>query len=268
MAVFNPELAARMKMPKDLLDEASGLHLAMHLGDQTVEAALFEAATSQCRWHVVAELPEALDPAHFVYQRNWYEQVFRKCSVSFDCERYALIPLAYFDSAMCAEYIRLQHGAVAEQAAYIELSELDAVLCYEYPAWHTKLSSMIPNARLFPSSALLLRYARMHAPRGGSAFYAWVNRRSLTIACMKDKAPVLLASNPISNEEDVLYHLSNAAMQLQVDLEHVHLEMIVSAPGFELQQLLSKYVVNVQTLPSTSLCEEGSFIAQLHSICA
>ena len=47
MAVFNPELAARMKMPKDLLDEASGLHLAMHLGELSVEAALFDAASSQ-----------------------------------------------------------------------------------------------------------------------------------------------------------------------------------------------------------------------------
>jgi len=65
----------------------------------------------------------------------------------------------------------------------------------------------------------------------------------------------------------VLYHLSNAAMQLQVDLEHVRLEMIVSASGFRLEELLAKYIVDVQTLPSTPLCEEGSFIAQLHSIC-
>jgi len=268
MAVFNPELAARMKMPKDLLDEASGLHLAMHLGDASVEAALFDAATSQCRWHVVSELPQGIDPSQFVYQRNWCEQVFRKCTVSFECERYALIPLGYFDVAMCAEYIQLQHGSSVEQATYIELSELDAVICFEYPSWHTKLSAMIPNARFFPSASLLLRYARMHAPRNGSAFYAWVAARSLTMACMKDKAPVLIATNAISSEEDVLYHLSNAAMQLHVDLEHVRLEIIDSASGFLVEQLLAKYIADVKTLPSTPLCEDGSFTAQLHAVCA
>jgi len=268
MAVFNPELAARMKMPKELLDEASGLHLAMHLGEQSVEAALFDAATFQCRWHVFSEITDALDPAQYVYQRNWNEQVFRKCSLSFDCDRYALIPHTYFDANHCEEYIRLQHGSSASHVGNLELSEIDAVLCFELPAWQSYISTMIPNARLFPAAALLLRYARMHSPREGSAFYAWVTRQSLTLACMKDKLPSIISTNGITNEEDVLYHLSNTAMQLHVDLEKVPLEMLISAPGFGLNDLLEKYMLNLKTLPSSSLCSDGSFIAQLHATCA
>ncbi len=268
MAVFNPEMAARMKMPKELLDEASSLHLAMHLSEQSVEAALFDAATSQCKWHVFVDITALSDPAQFVYERNWNEQVFRKCSVSFDCDRFALIPKAYFDENLCAEYIRLQHGSISSDTTYLELSEIDAVLCFALPSWHQRVVSMMPNARLIPSAALLMRYARMHAPREGSAFITWVCAQSMTLACMKEKNPVLLASNAVSSEEDVLYYLSNAAMQLDVDLENVSLNLLVSAPGMEVKPLLERYIVNIISLSSSVSCPEGSFMPQLHAICA
>lgn len=266
MAVFNPELAARMKMPKELLDQASGLHFVMHFSERFVEAALFEASGTRCLWHVNTELPigNAVD---FVYQRNWHEQVFRKCTVSFDTLIYTAVPLAYYDSEQNSSYLKLQHGSLNASTSSIELAELDAVVCFEIPAWQGRLMSFIPNARIMPVAALLARYMRSIAPRQGQAIGLWVNENNMTLCCLNDRNLTLLMSNAVTAEEDVLYHLSNAAMRLELDLEHTNLELIHGNGFRALKSTLDKYIRKVNTPAVDKIVNEGSFMPQMHILC-
>lgn len=265
MAVFNPELAAKMKMPKELLDEASSLHFVLHIGDRFVEAALFEAASSKCRWHVISE--EFLgDPVEFIYQRNWHDQLFRKCTVSFDTTHYAIVPTAYFDEKQIAAYLQLQHGLVVASPQFTEMSELDAMCCYESPDWFSRLMGFIPNARIIPTSALLARYAAVSAPIDDSFCACWVTDRQVTMACLRGRKLQLLASNEVSSEEDVMYHVANAAMRLGFELEQVIFELIVGKGMTELMPLLSKYVSRVKHAESTD--GFGSYMPQIHVLCA
>ena len=110
MIAFDPELAARMKMPKELLDRAPELHLALHTGQNHVHAALYDFASSTCFWNVQSEVPAHLSVYKFIYQRNWIEGVFRRCTVTFDSDAYALVPLSLFDAESCADYLQMQHG--------------------------------------------------------------------------------------------------------------------------------------------------------------
>jgi hypothetical protein len=265
MAVFNPELAARMKMPKELLDEASSLHFALHIGDRYVEAALYDAASSTCRWHVISE--EFIgDPVEFIYQRNWHDQLFRKCTVSFDTLVYAIVPTPYFEEKQIAAYLQLQHGVLSNQPQHIELAELDAVCCFESPEWSARLMGFIPNARILPSAAVLARYAAIAATGDGASCVCWVTERQLTMVCLRQRKLHLLASNEVSSEEDVMYHFSNAAMRLGFDLEHLSLDLLIGRGMTELTELLSKYVRQVNTLEAAD--EIGSYMPQIHVLCA
>ncbi len=265
MAVFNPELAAKMKMPKELLDEASSLHFALHIGDRFVEASLFEAATSKCRWHVVSD--EFLgDPVEFIYQRNWHDQLFRKCTVSFDTAHYAIVPNAYFDEKQMGAYLQLQHGLAVTNAHYTEIPELDAMCCYESPDWLSRLMGFIPNARVIPTSALLARYAAVSATIDESTCVCWVTDRQVTMACLRRRKLQLLASNEVSSEEDVMYHVANAAMRLGFDLEQGAFELIIGKGMSELLPLMSNYVSQVKHAESPEGI--GSYMPQIHVLCA
>jgi hypothetical protein len=265
MAVFNPELAAKMKMPKELLDEASSLHFVVHIGDCFVEASLFEASSSKCRWHVMSD--EFLgDPVEFIYQRNWHDQLFRKCTVSFDTTLYAAVPAAYFDETQTAAYLKLQHGLSVTSPHAIEMPELDAVCCYDSPDWFSRLMSFIPNARIFPAASLLARYAAFSSPSDGTACVCWVTDKQLTMACLRQRKLQLLASNEVNSEEDVVYHVANAAMRLGFELEQVVFDLIVGRSMTELMPLLSKYIREVKLAESTDGI--GSFMPQIHVLCA
>ena len=88
MSAFNPEIAARALMPKELLHEASSLHLCLHLSVGKMQVALAEASGRDFLWaedfffetikHTYA------DAVDFTTGRNWSEKVFRKCTLTYD----------------------------------------------------------------------------------------------------------------------------------------------------------------------------------------
>jgi len=252
-------------MPKELLDEASSMHLVLHISDRFVEAALFEAASSQCRWHVISD--EFLgDPVEFIYQRNWHDHLFRKCTVSFDAALYSIVPAAYFDEKQITSYLQLQHQVSVSHAQFTEITELDAVCCYETPDWMPRLVGFIPNARVIPAAALVARYAAISAPAEGSSIACWVTDRQLTMACLRQRKLKLLATNEVSAEEDAMYHIANAAMRLGFELEQLQFDLIVGNGMRELASLLSKYVRRMNDHSSSDAI--GSYFPQLHVLCA
>jgi len=267
MVVFDPELAARMKMPKELLDKASELHLAMHIGQQHVYAALYDFSSSLCLWNVHSEVPTGISVFKFIYQRNWIEAVFRRCSVTFDSDCYALIPASLFDPLACNEYIEMQHGVTTDQTGFIELPEADAVVCFELPVWQFELLKCFPNARVLPLSALLTRVV---APKGQSSsadFLVAYSSASVTITAVKNKALLLLVTHEARTEEDVLYHLSNAAMRLQIDLDNCSLQLLDMSGRDELLALLQRYTKHAVALSAVNT-NGGCLATQLHYLCA
>ncbi len=267
MVVFDPELAARMKMPKELLDRAPELHLAIHIGRQHVHAALYDFSASTCFWHVQSEVPAGLSVYKFIYQRNWIEGVFRRCTVTFESDCYALVPLSLFDSESCADYLQMQHGVADLPTAFFELPEAEAVVVYEIPEWQQDLMRSFPNARVLPLSALLTRLAVAKVQQSQAGLFLAFSSDYVTIAALKGKSLVLLATNEARTPEDALYHLSNAAMRLQIDLENCLLELLEITAGNELSELLSRYVREVKSL-SANPSIDGPVITQIHYLCA
>jgi hypothetical protein len=267
MAVFDPELAARMKMPKELLERAPELHLAIHAGLREVHAALFDFNQSTCLWHVYSELPPGISPYAFIYGRNWIEGVFRKCTITFDCDTYALVPQSIFDPAAGADYLSLQHGVESTSTGFVELPEAEAVICFEWPDWYANLMRVIPNARVQPQSALLVRLALAKAQTGESSFLVATSSDYVTIAGVKNKVLMLLASHEARTPEDILYHLSNAALRLQIDMEHCRIQLLEAVENGEVLELLKRYVKEIRRVEAPASIESPA-ITQLHYLCA
>jgi hypothetical protein len=267
MSVFDPELAARMKMPKELLDRASELHFAIHIGLNSVHAALYDFGQSECPWHVHSELPPGISAYTFIYQRNWLEGVFRRCTITFDTDVHALVPQSFFDAEACQDYIRMQHGMSVEASGFIELPESESVICYELPEWHAGIIRLFPNARIMPLGALLVRLAFSKSRNSETSLLAAISSASATFVCLKKNALVLLATHEARSAEDVLYHLSNAAMRLQIDLAAATVEVLNADSGNEGIQLMKQYVREVNVLEVNP--QMSSFpVTQLHYLCA
>ena len=267
MLVFDPELAAKMKMPKELLERAKELHLTIHIGIDRVHASVFDFNSSSCFWHVHSDLPLGLEPYQFIYQRNWMEAVFRKCSITFDTDTYSLVPQSLFDPSLCADYLQMQHGVMSNAPAYTELSEAQAVLCFEGPDWQNDIIRLIPNARVMPLGALLTRLAIIKAQSDDVGFILAVSSGMVTMAGWKNKNLVLLATHDARTPEDVLYHTSNAALRLQIDMETCHAELLQTIPDDEMGKLLGRYLKVCAPL-SLPVIADAPAITQLHYLCA
>jgi hypothetical protein len=106
MTSFDLESAARALMPKDISVLASSSHLAMHITPSFVLVAVTDVASEKPIWIQEFALADdmGIGPAfEFVSARNWFEQVFRKVTVSFETHVFTLIPEPFFDKARMAE---------------------------------------------------------------------------------------------------------------------------------------------------------------------
>lgn len=267
MAVFDPELAARMKMPKELLDKSSELHFALHVGRSHIYASLYNFSESKCFWKANSEVPAGMSVYKFIYQRNWIEGVFRKCTITFDSDTTALIPQSLFRPEAASDYLEMQHGVQQAQVGFIELPEAEAVICFEEPDWQNEVVRHFPNARVIPMVALLTRLAAARLHQGYSLFLIAVSSGSASILAVQNKSIVLMATHEAKTPEDVLYHVSNAAMRLQIDLENCRVELMEASADDSLSQLLKRYAGEVSQLKEV-IASTDSAITQLHYLCA
>jgi len=266
MSVFDPELAARLKMPKELLDRAGELHLAMHLGDHYVHASLYDFSASTCLWDVQSETPAGISIQKFIYQRNWLEGIFRRCTITFDSERYALVPRSLFDENAVSDYLNMQHGFQEGSAESVDLPEAEAVLCYGLPDWKAELIRFFPNARIMPLSALLTKVAATKFQQLQECFVVAVASNSVTLACVRNKSLLLLVTQNAKTAEDVLYHISNAAMRLEIDLGNCSVEFLSHDAVDELSTVLNRYIKEVKPIIRFDNSNCSAF-TQLHYLC-
>jgi hypothetical protein len=76
-----------------------------------------------------------------------------------------------------------------------------------------------------------------------------------------------MATHEAKTPEDVLYHVSNAAMRLQIDLENCRVELMEASADDSLSQLLKRYAGEVSQLKEV-IASTDSAITQLHYLCA
>jgi hypothetical protein len=84
------------------------------------------------------------------------------------------------------------------------------------------------------------------------------------ITAMQNQRLLLLNSFEVSNETDVLYHLSNLAIRLEFDLEKVPIMVLKGADAMSLD-VLDTYCGAIKKAPFAEVVHP---IFQLHSICA
>jgi hypothetical protein len=267
MSVFDPELAARMKMPKELLERAVDMHFAMHIGDGYIHASLFDFADATCLWDVQSALPAGMVVEKFVYQRNWLEGIYRRCTITFDCDQYALVPRSLFEENAVSDYLKLQHGSEVQTTDYLDLPEAEVVLCYVLPPWASEIVRYFPNAKLMPLSALITKSAVAKFHQQQQCVIAAVTPHHVTMACTRNKMLLLLSTQDAKTSEDVLYHLSNAAMRLELDLENCEVDVVAENRGEETASLLRRYVKNIKLVHRLEHSTCSAF-TQLHYLCA
>ncbi len=273
MSVFNPETAARALMPKELLNEASSLHLCLHLSEGKMQVALAEASGRDFLWaedfffesirHTYA------DAVDFTVGRNWSEKVFRKCTLTYDTALFTLVPNAFFDIHKQNELLAFNTGKNASNPTHLHLSEPDAIMVFEQDANVRSLIKQFPNARIFPTAYLFVKHALLMAERDETTFHIARVGSSMLLAVVKNKKLLLLNHFGVENEEDVLYHASNTAIRLNVDFENIRIALYEMPQAETLVALLKSYNSQVKL----AFGDEGkkvraSFPAHLHVLCA
>jgi hypothetical protein len=272
MSSFNPEISAKALMPRDLLSQASALHFSLHLANDFVEVALAEAAGGGFHWSGIFKMEHEHgsqdDSVLFVNDRNWGDRVFRKCSVTFDSKECCLVPRAFFSPERASQLLAFQNNSATAQTDFVEIPELDAVIVFQLPHWADSITKKFPNARIYPLSALALRNAVSLAAEAEHVMGIYTTTSSLILTVFKSRKIQMMNVFPIENDEDVLYHTSNAAMRLNIDFENAALMVATYSRSENLLNLIRHYNRSARHLFVNESSEHISFISHLHSVCA
>ena len=246
MTPFVPEIAARAKIPKELLGQASTLHCCMHINMARVEISLADASTGVVAWVEAFDIEPTKsesweDVLKFVEERNWFEKVFRKCTLTFDTGDYTAMPVAFFEQGRETQLLQFHTGREYIQADSLPLSEFGAQFIFETPESIRSLSGHFPNIRIFPSAWIIARYAWLQSPQSGASIFIWHSGVSMDMVVIKDRKLLLSRSDKVQSAEDVLYHTSNAAMRLGLDFENTPLFLYSLKDGSSTHQLMARY---------------------------
>lgn len=273
MSAFNPEIAARALIPKEILGDASSLHLCIHLSEHLMQVAVAEASGREFLWAENFEIENkrgdyrsALD---FAQGRNWSDRIFRKCTLSYDTALFTPVPQAFFDVKKQNELLGFQVGKPIQNASHLSLPEIDAVMIYEQDSDVRSFIRLFPNVRIFPTAALFVKYALLSAEKDEAVLYIAHSGNTMLLSALKDKKLLLLNSFEIQNEEDVLYHASNAAMRLNLDFENIKIQLCSLSQSEALISLLKRYNKHTEyALRDEAAKVRAGFPAQLHVLCA
>lgn len=268
MTSFVPEIAARAKISGELLGQASSLHCCMHLHPAHVVIALADASGGQLVWTEQFELePNPSDSwqgaLSFVRDRNWFEKVFRKCTLTFDTGEYTTIPLAFFESGREAQLLKFHTGKDYQTADVLSLGEFGAQFVFSVPDEIRSITNLFPNVRIFPASWMLARYGWMNASALGASIFIWQTDSKMDMVVLQDRKLLLLRSDHVQSPEDMLYHTSNAALRLGIDLENTAISVFSLSGGKEAEQLFSGYCRSLKTAPET----DTAVIIKMHLSC-
>lgn len=273
MSAFNPEIAARAMMPKELLGEASSMHLCLHLSKGSMQVAVAEASGRDFHWaedfffeNVKNSYSQSVD---FTIGRNWSEKVFRKCTLTYDTPAFTLVPNAFFDITKQGEILQFHTGQQSYHPSHLAVPEMDATLVFEQDNDVRSLIKQFPNARIFPTAYLFLKHALLVAERDETVFHISRSGSTMLLAVVKNKKLLLLNHFDVENDEDVLYHASNAALRLNIDFEHTGIALYQMPTMESISTLIKTYNSQIENVfDDENKKVKASFPAHLHVLCA
>jgi Protein of unknown function (DUF3822) len=267
MSAFDLETAARALMPKEVLAQASSAHLALHISDGFVLVCVSDVASENPMWSQNFVLPSNDNLANgfeFIAARNWLEKVFRKVTLSFDTTVFTMIPEAFYDASTMEEVLRFNHPGLQGRSQQLELREADSRILFEWPNSADVVLHKVPHLRLMPLAFLMAKFAHHPQWNEPEQINLLVSDSRLIITATRQHRLLLLNVFEVSNETDVLYHLSNLAIRLTFDLERVPILLLQGPESLGLE-LLHTYCGNLRKSPFTTTVHP---IIHLHSVCA
>jgi len=248
MSAFDLELAAKALIPKDALNQASSLRLAMHIGEGVVEAVVADVATGDFIWSEIFK-PDFFDNLQsqidFILDRNWSERVFRKCTLSFDSRCFTLVPTPFFAESESHRLLSYNTGKNIQHLDHLYLPGADAYLIFEVPEEIKSLIKKFPNLRILPSVFLLALSAESTLQRRDQQIHMYVGKNYLLLCVHLSGKLQLLNYFDVQSENDIVYFLSNAVMRAVMDPEELMLFYADTFVYNGLENLLRTYYSNI-----------------------
>lgn len=277
MSVFNPENLARALMPKEVLNTASSLHLALHLSSQSVQVMAVEADSGKIHWLETFSVDKehALpfeDVVRFVQARNWGTAVFRKTTLSYDTPDFTLAPVGFMVAGKEKELL------LSDEDFEVQVDAIDAAgaqLVARIPDAIMALKTSLPGVRFIPSASLFTQYTISQRLMSGNEFHVYTSPQYMLLTAYSKGEMKLVNHFGAQGNEDVLYHVANAAMRLGIDLEQSSLYLYGENTSTELQELLHTYTqhVHLWNAPKAVSLDAGVnaaaiFPTLVHLLCA
>lgn len=279
MSGFNPEIAAKAIMPREIQAKASSLHLGIHLHPEFVQIMVNDPDSHVLLWSDVFNLEDSFqndftEAVEFISLRNWGDKVFRKTSITFDSPDFTLIPQGFIIAGKEGEMLKFSTNRDPENTETFQLQELGATLIYDLPHKIKSLSSKFPNARFYNSTSFFIKEAIRNS-NSKMKFHVLVQSGfMLLIAC--NGSDVKLTNHfGVQGQDDVLYHIANAALRLEVDMDAAEIMLYGKSANSSLEELLNAYVGSVNywdRLPKMQLDNEvhlhERYASLIHMVCA
>lgn len=279
MSVFNPDIAAKAMMPKELLAMASSLHLAIHIHDEMVQVLVYDFDAGEVLWveffetedQAQGDLQKSVD---FVILKNWGEKVFRKVSVTFDYPDFTLIPQGFLIEGKEQELLAFATGRNPDCTEVQALSDLQVAIIYDLPLSLQALASRFPNIKYYSSVSFFLQEASRRSAASND-FHILVQKGFMLVAVFHDGEMKLTNHYGVQSNDDVLYHIANASMRLGIHMSAAQITLYGASATAELQSLLSDYITDVKFWERPSdlksqhaLSDHQLYAALIHCLCA
>lgn len=267
MTGFDPEIAAKALIPKEVMAKASSLHLAIHLHPDFVEVAVLDPETRNVVWNEAFFLEENNPQdfkqiSEFTSLRNWGDRVFRKTSITFDDPDFTLVPQGFLIQGREGEILKFATQRDPEQTEVYTLPEIGAALLFNLPSEIKKLSTRFPNCKFYNSAAFFIKES-LRQSKDKTAFHVLSQKGFMLVVACANGEVKLTNHFGIQGVDDVLYHLANTAMRLDVDLSMTQVTLYGKTADEKLLELLMNYVEHVKHAPSHT-----SYSVLIHFLCA
>jgi hypothetical protein len=277
MNVFDPESLAKMMMPASLLNEASSLYFALHLGNTNVQALVIEPDSAIVRWHENFIVPQEHmrnfeDIAQFIQERNWHTAAFRRTSLSFDGPEFTLAPEGFVVEGHEKQLLLTDSSTASFEITVDRIEDAGAKLITKIPEAIHALGFRFPGASLYPSAALFAKYTLGQRKNEGNDFHVYVEPQFMLLIAFQKGEMKVVNQYGAQGHEDVLYHIANAAIRLGADLEKATVTLYGTGASASLKDLLYTYTQQVELwkapLPLKIENAHLSFPTLVHLLCA
>lgn len=248
--MLSPEQLAATSIPRQILDDAGEMRLSIHIGKGLIGAAIARVSESSLLWFHQERLQGENDWSDMVQAirfRNWKESNFRKISISFDCEACTLVPSGFYEPGRADELLSvLYRNQPSGESRTTDISLFSAKLLFRIPGELIELASWFQHARIYPTMHPLL--LRNFDGTGKQAVLQY-SADYMLLRITEGKKLVFCNFFHVHHDEDVLYFLANACMNLNIDMGSLQLytEGIPSVSSLMAQ--LEKYCHPIHTQP-------------------